>query len=272
MALPPAAAAFDAVAERFDERYGACKSVAAQRSAVRIALLDAFPMGAQLLEIGGGTGEDAEFLAKRGRTVRLTDVSPSMVRLATEKLRGLGLPVPVVSPAESLDANVESPVRGFDGAFSNFAALNCVTDLAAVARGLSELVRPGGHVLLVVFGVCSPGEWLVETLRGRARSAFRRLSRGDVPARLGGSEFVVRYHRDHDLRSAMASGFRLVGRRGIGVFVPPSAAEPWISAHPRLLGALEQMDRIVSRPLALLGDHVLYDFERTSSSGRVGAA
>ena len=61
----------------------------------------------------------------------------------------------------------------------------------------------------------------------------------------------------------MRPWFRLVGRRGIGVFVPPSAAEPWISQHPRLMHLMERADQWASRPLALLGDHVLFDFERT---------
>ena len=52
MSLPPAAAAFDAVAERFDARYGGWKSVAAQRRAVRAALIEAFAPGARILEIG----------------------------------------------------------------------------------------------------------------------------------------------------------------------------------------------------------------------------
>ncbi|MEO8621092.1 MAG: class I SAM-dependent methyltransferase [bacterium] len=263
LSLPPAAAAFDAVAERFDARYGTWKSVAAQLRAVRAALVTAFPRGARLVELGGGTGEDAEWLASEGREVLLTDVSPSMVRLATAKLRGLGLPTPVVSPAERLDAFVDESAGQFDGAFSNFAALNCVTDLRGVGRGLAALVRPGGRVLLVVFGVCAPGEWIVELLRGRPGSAFRRVSRGNVAARLGGKEFVVRYHRQHDLVTALAPHFRLVGRRGIGVCVPPSAAEPWISGWPRLLGMLEWIDGIVAKPLAYFGDHVLYEFERT---------
>ena len=59
----------------------------------------------------------------------------------------------------------------FDGAFSNFAALNCVTDLTPVGRGLAALVRPGGKVLLVIFGVCPPGEWVVQLLRGDLRAA-----------------------------------------------------------------------------------------------------
>ena len=116
MSLSPAAAAFDAVAERFDARYGAWKSVAAQRRAVRAALVAAFPPGARILEIGGGTGDDAEWLARQGREVLLTDVSPSMVRLATDKLRGLGLPAPLVASAEQLEA-ISGGVHGpFDGA------------------------------------------------------------------------------------------------------------------------------------------------------------
>jgi len=261
--LPPAAAAFDAVAERFDDRYGAWKSVAAQRRAVRAALALAFPPGARILEIGGGTGEDAEWLARRGREVLLTDVSPSMVRIATDKLRPLGLPAPLVAAAEHLDSISSDVGAPLDGAFSNFAALNCVVDLAPVGRGLARLIRPGGRVLLVVFGVWPPGEWIVQLLRGDVRAAFRRASRGGVGARLGGQDFVVRYHRQRDLVRAMVPAFRLTGRRGIGVFVPPSAAEPWISGHPRILNVLEQLDRAASRPLALFGDHILYQFERT---------
>jgi len=47
--------------------------------------------------------------------------------------------------------------------------------------------------------------------------------------------------------------------------VPPSAAEPWISQQPRLLAAMEAVDRKLARPLAMLGDHVLYQFRRTTS-------
>lgn len=263
--LPSAASAFDAIADRFDTRYGAWKSVLAQRRVVRDALVRAFPRGAKLLEIGGGTGEDAAWLANQGRQVLLTDVSPAMVRIATEKLQSLGLPTPLVVSAEMLETIGSDVPAPLDGAFSNFAALNCVTDLTPVSRGLAPLVRPGGKVLLVIFGVCPPGEWVVQLLRGDLRAAFRRGSRGVIVARMGGREFPVRYHRARDVVRAMAPAFRLTRRLGVGIFVPPSAAEPWISGHPRILLALERLDRIASRPLAIFGDHVLYEFERTSS-------
>ena len=262
MALPPAAEAFDAIAERFDERYGSWLSVAAQRRAVRSNLLRAFPVGSRVLEIGGGTGEDAVYLASEGRVVQLTDPSPAMVRIAGAKLASAQAPAPLACAAE--DIGSLAPALGtFDGAFSNFAGLNCITDLTPVASGLASLIRPRGQVLLVIFGTWSVGEWIVETMKGRPRAAVRRFSRGDVHARLGGREFTVRYHRRSDVERAFSPHFTLTSTRGIGICVPPSAAEPGISRYPGLLGAMEALDRVLSAPLAALGDHVLYTLTRT---------
>jgi SAM-dependent methyltransferase len=268
-ALTPAIEAFDAVASRFDVRFGAWRSVAAQRRAVRRALATAFPRGAHVLEIGGGTGEDARWLAARGRIVQLTDGAPSMVRIAREKLRSQHGPTPRVVAAESLERwaaeRVAAGEARFDGVFSNFAALNCVDDLEGCARGLARLLRPGAPALLVLFGTLCPGEVVVQLARGDARAAVRRRARGAVPARLGGRAFDVRYHRAGELADAMAPWFRLRRRIGIGVLVPPSAAEPWISQHPALVRTLERIDRVLARPLAPFGDHVMYWFERSGA-------
>jgi SAM-dependent methyltransferase len=264
--MRPAALAFDAAASTFDVRFGEWQSVAAQRAAVREALVEVFPAGASILEIGGGTGEDAFWLARRGFGLLLTDPSPAMVSIAAKKLE------PFHSRAEQLSAEdleqfafrqMASGGVPFDGVFSNFAALNCVDDLCTVGRGMARLLNPGNAALLVFFGNWAPGEILVECLRGRAGQAFRRFRHGAVPAKLGGLSFAVRYHRRHAICSAMHPWFRLVCRLGIGIFVPPSAAEPWISNHPRLLGLLDRLDCATRRRLAFLGDHVLYHFERT---------
>jgi SAM-dependent methyltransferase len=267
--LPPAVQAFDAVAERFDERFGAWRSVAAQRRAVRSALREAFPPRARVLEIGGGTGEDARWLSARGREVLLTDGSPAMVRIAREKLRSQRGPGPRVISAEDLgrfaDEREAAGEQPFDGAFSNFAALNCVDAPASIAAGLARLLRPAAPALLVLFGTLCPGEVVVQLARGDTYAALRRRQRGPVHARLGGHEFTVRYHGARELADALAPWFRLRRRIGVGVLVPPSAAEPWISRHPGLVRLLERIDQVVARPLAPLGDHVLYWFVRTDA-------
>jgi SAM-dependent methyltransferase len=269
MMLPmrPAVAAFDAIAPDFDRRFDGWRSVAAQRRAVRAALLKEFPKSGHILELGGGTGEDAAFLAETGYEVFLTDPSPTMVALAKAKLSPFGGRAEIAT-GEELEGfaarHLSTGGRLFDGAFSNFAPLNCVVDLGPVARGLAQLLKPGASAMLVVFGTFCPSEMLTELLHKRPDQAMRRWRRGPIPARLAKREFPIVYHRRAALMRAFAPWFVLEKRLGIGVTVPPSAAEPWISHQPRLLGAMEALDRMISRPLAFLGDHVLYQFRRTA--------
>ena len=268
MILPmrPAVEAFDAIAPIFDQRFGAWLSVSAQRRAVRRALLREFPKHGHILELGGGTGEDAAFLAGAGYDVLLTDPSPTMVALANAKLSPFGAQAEVATGEELEDFaahHLSAGGKTFDGAFSNFAPLNCVVDLSPVARGLAQLLKPGASAMLVLFGTFCPGEMVTEVLHKRPGQALRRCKRGPFPARLAKREFPIVYHRRAALMRAFAPWFVLEKRLGIGVTVPPSAAEPWISRQPRLLGAMEALDRMLSRPLALLGDHVLYQFRRT---------
>jgi SAM-dependent methyltransferase len=265
--MRPAVAAFDAIAPIFDERFGAWESVSAQRRAVRQALLREFPKRGHVLEMGGGTGEDAAFLAGAGYEVLLTDPSPTMVALAQAKLSPFGARAEIATGEEMehfASHHLSAGGRLFDGAFSNFAPLNCVVDLGPVARGLAQLLRPGAPAMLVLFGTFCPGEMLTEVLHKRPDQALRRCKHGPLPARLAKREFPIVYHRRADLMQTFAPWFVLEKRLGIGVAVPPSAAEPWISHHPRLLRAMEALDRTLSRPLAFLGDHVLYQFRRTT--------
>jgi len=266
--LRPSALAFDSIAPVFDSRFGNWGSVAAQRRAVRAALLRAFPAGGHIFELGGGTGEDAAFLAERGFDLFLTDPSPAMVEQAKAKLAPLGARAELAA-GEEMEAFAASYLSAggamFDGAFSNFAPLNCVPDLGPVVRGLARLLKPGAPAMLVLFGTFCPGEMVTEVLRGRPQFALRRCKRGGVPARLAKREFLVVYHRRATMLRAFAPWFVLEKRLGIGVTVPPSAAEPWISNWPRLLGAMERLDRVLAAPLASLGDHVLYQFRRTAA-------
>src|SRR3569833_786228 len=122
-----AAFAFDAIAGRFDDRFGGWQSVAAQRRAVRRALVESFAPGGRILEIGGGTGEDARFLAREGYQVVLTDPSSAKVNATRAKLAPQSGQAEIAS-AEDLE-NIaerltENGLTKFDGAFSNFAPLN----------------------------------------------------------------------------------------------------------------------------------------------------
>jgi SAM-dependent methyltransferase len=270
--VPPAVAAFDLMAERFDERFGEWASVAAQRNAVRRHLLATFPPASHLLELAGGTGEDALFMAAHGRSVLLTDGSRAMMARAAAKAAAAGVTDRVSTrqlvlerlDAAAVDARELGGTHSFDGAWSNFAGLNCVADLRPVARGLARLLPHGASALLVMFGPLPPAEIVTQLVRGDPQAAFRRLRRRRSNARIGGMGFDVHYPAPRAVARVFTPWFRLHRIRGIGVFVPPSAAEPFISRHPRILRMLERLDRAVAAPLALLGDHVLLHFVRTA--------
>ena len=276
--LPPAVRAFDQTAPRFDERFDPWRSVAAQRRAVRRYLQRTFPPGSRILELGGGTGDDALFLLERGYDVTLTDGSPAMVERASGKVRRAGYeeaPVERLVLEELGRYGRRRSAEGrpaFDGVFSNFAAFNCVPDLGAVARPLAGVLRSGAACILVVFGPCSIGEVVVELIRGRPAAAVRRFRKGPAPARIGAEHFQVWYPRPRDFADAFAPWFRLKRVRGVGILVPPSAAEPWISRLPRVVRAMEAADRVLSAPLAPLADHVLLHLERTDVRADLGAS
>ena len=197
-----------------------------------------------------------------------------MVSIANTKLAPFGRKAAVAAAEDLEDFATNYIAAGealFDGAFSNFAALNCVIDLKPAARALARLLKPGASAMLVLFRTFCPGEMLTETLRGQPSHVLRRFKSTELRARLAQREFQIRYHRRNALMRAFSPWFVLEKRMGIGITVPPSAAEPWISRRPRLLAVMETLDHMLSRPMAILGDHVLYHFRQTGGVMTISA-
>jgi hypothetical protein len=105
-------------------------------------------------------------------------------------------------------------------------------------------------------------------VRGNFKKAFRRV-RGRTVARLDGLSVPVWYPTIRCMRQVFSPWFRLRSIRAVGLFVPPSYVESWARKHPRVLAALQGMDRLFAAwPLLRgAGDHVLLEFTRLSSQG-----
>lgn len=252
---------FEALAASYDETFTRSLIGTAMRGAVWRRLDAAFAPPARVLELGCGTGEDAVHLAARGVVVLATDPAAAMVGEAEAKAAREGLRDRVTT--RTLDAGrlAEADLGApFDGAFSNFGALNCVPDLSAVSEGLARHVRTGGRVLLCVMGRYVPWEWAWFLARGDRRSAFRRFAAGGTEWR----GLRVSYPPLRELRRIFAPRFRFLGARAVGALVPPSYAEGWAARHPRLLAKLDALERRVEAlpPLPSFADHVLLELER----------
>jgi hypothetical protein len=156
----------------------------------------------------------------------------------------------------------------FDGAFSNFGAVNCVEDMAKLASDLALLLKPGANLLLCLMGPVCLWETVWYLLHGNFLKAFRRFHRGGVEARLGGDAVVhVHYPSVRSIRRVFAPEFCLETIQGIGVAVPPSYLEAWANRFPGVVELGANADRLLGRSpgIRMFADHVLLRFERTKA-------
>jgi len=264
VALSSAAAAFDRVANSYDDSFTNTAIGHAQRKRVWNKLLATFPPGSQILEMNCGTGEDARFLALRGRSVVACDASAAMIDVARRRAQVPGEHANLEHlKLANEDLGELSPEHSFDGAFSNFSGLNCTADLEPVALSLARLVKPGGRVLLCLWSRVCLAEILWYLLQGQPRKAFRRFS-SKATARLGGMAIPVFYPSLRQIRRSFSPWFKLKSRCAVGLFVPPSYVERAISKRTKVLARLEWLDRLSADWPVLrdVGDHMLLEFVR----------
>lgn len=264
--LRGASAAFDCMADTYDAAFTQSLIGRAQRNAVWRALENTFRPGDRVLELNCGTGEDALFLAKRGVSVLACDGSTRMIAVAQQR-KALEAPDSSlqfrVSRNEDIDALTS--VNHFDGVLSNFSGLNCVQDLPAVARKLTELVKPGAAALVCLSSRVCLWEMTWYAGRGNFKKAFRRLP-GATVARLNEITVPVWYPTIAAARRSFSPHFGLRSIRAVGLFVPPSYLESWARRHQSVLRRLEAMDAVFAAwPIVCgMGDHVLLEFEKTA--------
>jgi ubiquinone/menaquinone biosynthesis C-methylase UbiE len=264
---------FDTVAARYDETFTNSRIGQAQRKAVWSELRQAFGPGDNVLEIGCGTGVDACYMAENGVRVVASDISTQMINLATRRIHERGLEKfvkPVVLGAGDISA---FSAKSFEGAFSNFGALNCMENLPRFARDLTRLLRPGARVLLCSMGRYCLWEIIWYLAHGNRQKAFRRLRPNPITASIGGGAFMrVHYPTVRSMRRTFAPEFKIKFIKGIGLTVPPSYLEHWAVDHPRLIGLGERADAWMGGcPAArVLADHILVGFERENDSAGSG--
>ncbi len=266
-------APFDSFAENYDRDFTGSIVGRAQREVVWRHVAPLVGLGARVLDLGCGTGEDALWLARKGAEVTALDASGEMIRIAERKVEEAGLSRSVrflELPIERLREVVPDLSKiPFDLALSNFSALNCLADLSPLGDSLGRLVRFRGRFVAVVFAPFCAFEIGWNLARFRPRKAFRRL-RSAGSADIDGRSLPIRYAGAGRIARELGSSFRLVDRVGVGLLVPPSSAEPLARRAPALVRAAARLERPLLRLAAPFADHMLLDFERIAPAGASG--
>lgn len=106
----------------------------------------------KLLEVGSGTGNFTEKLAKRGAEVTGIDLSAAMLAVAEEKLTPQELPITLkVMNAEKLDFSDET----FDAVFS-MVAFEFIEHVPKAVDELFRVVKKGGQIVIGTIAGDSP--------------------------------------------------------------------------------------------------------------------
>lgn len=260
-------AAFDTVADDYDRHFTQTATGRMQRERVWAAILDrqAQPSAQGFaLDLNCGTGTDAIWLAQQGYQVLATDVSPKMVALTQAKLRAAGCAEN--AQAAVLDLRhlntVPLPIgKAPTLVLSNFGGLNCLspTELADFGEKMPSLLAPGGYFVAVVMGRFCWQETLYFWLKTQWRTAFRRLRRGPVEARLDEQTTMPTWYYTPRTFCRFFPDMEAKMLRPIGFWLPPSYLDAAFHRWPRLLRWLNWAERVCGRVsvLAWASDHFL---------------
>jgi ubiquinone/menaquinone biosynthesis C-methylase UbiE len=252
--------AFDSVATDYDGVLGNNTLVQRIRTRTMVAVRQNVSPRGRLLDLGCGTGLDAESLAHNGYHISAMDWSSKMVRRTQNRI------------AESnLQENIEVKHLGFhqlaklqpdffDGVYSDLGALNCAENMEELAGSLARIMKPQGKLIASVIGRVCPWEWLLYSSKGQWKRAGLRAQRGMVPVPLNSLTVWTRYFSPREFESVFArAGFKLVSLRALGLFVPPPYMIGFAERHPALIDFLQSMDDSMGNwPLFRdWGDHFL---------------
>jgi ubiquinone/menaquinone biosynthesis C-methylase UbiE len=257
--------AFDHIGARYDDEFTHTELSRWFRARVWERLGVLFQPGDHVIELGCGTGEDAVWLAQRGVRVLATDGSPAMLEATNAKATDAG--VSHLIETRRLDfteaAQWELPAQTFDGAYSNYGALNCAGDWRAVGGQIARAVKPGGQIGLGVMGPWCPWEVIWHGIHGNFRTATRRW-RASTIAHLDGKYFNVYYPTPGRLQRDFGANFRRSRLWGLGVFLPPSDLYQPVGRRRWLARPLLALERLTAPhwPFNYLGDHYWLELER----------
>lgn len=259
-------AAFDGVAEGYDEHILGNPINLWLRNRSVALLSELFRPGETVVEVGCGTGTETLALARRGIRVIASDISSKMLGVLKRKAVAEGLEDRVV-PVQSRPYLLEESLSrlgyvAVDGAYSTYGAINTDPKLTSLFAALHGLIRDDGRLVLGTWNKYCMFEIAGYWLRMKPSMSVARL-RNPVP--IGKSRFCISTNAFTvgSLGRMMSRFFKLESVRGVGILLPPSNLIRYLPPPrvERMLKAVE-VNLEGKYPFSRLGDHFLGVYKR----------
>lgn len=264
---------YDFIATTYDEVEGGNVVGRRLRDRIQRTLAATFTPGQRVLEIGCGTGIEALALARRGIEVVATDISPEMIAEVRRKAERDGMKnlVAYRLAAHELERLLDAyGTFGFDGAFSHGGVLNMDPNLAAVAEGVADLVRPHGPFVCTLVNQASLFETAFYTFVLKPRKAFRRLGNVvpiPITRHVSHRNYVIpaRFYSPGEFARIFQPYFRLLRLAGLGILLPPWNLSDYVERLDAIARAATFLeDRLAGHwPFNHWGSVYIAEFERT---------
>ncbi len=259
-------AAFDGVAEHYDEHIlGNPMNLWLRNRSVNY-LSKIFRPGEVVLEVGCGTGTETLSLAEHGLRILAADLSSKMLEVLARKAREAGLS-DLITPIHTRPYDLKEKLKqsGFDqihGAYSTYGAINTEPKLDLLFQDLHSIIRPKGSLVLGVWNKYCLYEMLGYTLKLKPAMAVARLQN---PVPVGKSRFCIssNAYSVGSLNKHLGHLFRLRKVYGVQILLPASNLTKYLPPEP-LLSLAKKVDTALEShyPWNRLGDHFLSVYSR----------
>jgi ubiquinone/menaquinone biosynthesis C-methylase UbiE len=146
---------YDKIAGDYDSLMQGEHANTVVRKKVADKLLSAVPAGARVLDFGGGTGADLEWLTDHHYRVVFCEPSTGMRERAIRRQQEKNAPGQIDFLSDeaadftkwSEELPFTSPV---DAILANFAVINCIRDIDLLFDSLARVLKPGGHLFALL--------------------------------------------------------------------------------------------------------------------------
>lgn len=259
------ATAFNKQSAIFDKIYSGNLITEYKRKRVRDHVEKFIMPQSKILELNAGTGEDAIYFAQKGHYVHATDIAEGMEAILSQKIHSCAFEDKISVELCSFTKLEKLINKGpYDLIFSNFAGLNCSSELDKTLQSFEPLLKPGGVVTLVIL----PKFCLWETLlvfKGKFRTAFRRFFSGKGrKAHIEGEYFTCWYYNPSLIKKYLSPEFEILGVEGLCTIIPPSYIEGFAERHTKIFQFLRMKEEKwkAKWPWRTIGDYYIISLRK----------